>query len=347
MKRPSKIAICIGIVVVIVGVWHLSPANDDKPADEIAANTPETPESAGTPADETDRVIAGGSAGDRETDSATVGGSEDEERSFTPRRPDRPGPYERPSALAGADDAGSSAAAPGNTARLRSANRSFPGPASNSVVDRPGPTNRAMRISIALLNDNASSTTRPAVATSTRPSTVERRVVMSPSPTGRIAPLRPTPARRPDKTHMIQAGDTFSALAQHYLGDAKYANLIARANPAMSPRRLLIGAKVKIPPAPVVASTTRPAGSPSDGPVRLVSAGSRSRFGPAPVIPENRAYTVRAGEGWYKLAKRFLGSGNRWTELYELNKERVPLDPKRLPVGAVIELPIGPVIATN
>ena len=58
-----------------------------------------------------------------------------------------------------------------------------------------------------------------------------------------------------------------------------------------------------------------------------------------PVAPEH-AYTVKAGESWNDLARRFLGDAKRWTELYEINKERAP-NPHHLRPGLVIELPAG------
>jgi len=58
-----------------------------------------------------------------------------------------------------------------------------------------------------------------------------------------------------------------------------------------------------------------------------------------PSVPKDRAYMVEPDEGWIVLARRFLGDGNRWPELFELNRERVPNNPNKLPVGTVIELP--------
>ena len=56
-------------------------------------------------------------------------------------------------------------------------------------------------------------------------------------------------------------------------------------------------------------------------------------------IPEDRAYQVKNGEGWYDLASKFLGDGTRWPELFELNRERVSRDPNRLRAGTIIEIP--------
>jgi nucleoid-associated protein YgaU len=150
------------------------------------------------------------------------------------------------------------------------------------------------------------------------------------------------------KVHVVAAGETFTSLAVKYFGHAKYAGLITKANPTVDPRKVRIGMKVNIPAAPEnVAATASP--SPTPGPTtpsatptgtRLPSTGTPvTRIAKAAPVPPDRAYTIKAGEGWYGLSQRFLGSGERWTELYELNKERVPHNPHTVPPGTVIELP--------
>ena len=177
-----------------------------------------------------------------------------------------------------------------------------------------------------------------------------------------IATLRPQlsassgtlPQAVPAKTHVIQAGDTYTALAARYLGDAKLADLIAKANPGKDPRRLAVGAKLEIPPAPPKAGPAEASGvSTGIGPPSPASGAGAKPSSPATPatpkpastpnhlspVPPARAYTVQAGEGWYDLAKRFLKDGRRWPELYERNRERVSRDPKQLRAGTVIELP--------
>ncbi len=151
-----------------------------------------------------------------------------------------------------------------------------------------------------------------------------------------------TPATRPAsgtpkiREHVIQAGETYSSLAVKYFGSAKYVSLITKANPGKDPRRLFVGAKVKIPEAPAGATvTSRPETAEAPTPKPALETVTE----PLPPIPDGHAYKVQAGEGWYDLAKRFLGDGNRWPELYELNRERVAHNPHALRVGTVIEVP--------
>ena len=133
--------------------------------------------------------------------------------------------------------------------------------------------------------------------------------------------------------HVIQSGDSFSSLAAKYLGHAKHASLIAKANPGVQPRRLRVGMRVKIPPAPLTpAQATSSVKQPTTPRKVKVSE-------PIPPVPAKHAYKVKPGEGWYDLSRRFLGDGTRWPELFELNRERVSHNPQLLRAGTVIELP--------
>ncbi|HSW47229.1 MAG TPA: LysM peptidoglycan-binding domain-containing protein [Phycisphaerae bacterium] len=148
------------------------------------------------------------------------------------------------------------------------------------------------------------------------------------------------PAEQP-RTHVVQAGETFTSLAVKYFGHARHANLITKANPDIEPRKMRVGMKLTIPPAPDSAAPTMAATAsptPPGGPAIPTATPITRSTKPLPV-PTDRAYTVKAGEGWYTIAQRFLSDGRRWTELYELNKERVPHNPMLVPPGLTIELP--------
>ena len=51
-----------------------------------------------------------------------------------------------------------------------------------------------------------------------------------------------------------------------------------------------------------------------------------------------RSYTVKAGDTLNRIAKRELGSYNRWREIYEANKDKIK-NPDELQVGMVITIP--------
>ncbi len=158
-------------------------------------------------------------------------------------------------------------------------------------------------------------------------------------------PAASQPAVAKMTQHVIQAGETYTSLAEKYLGHAKYANLIAKANPGKDPRKLFVGAKINIPAAPKEASTTKP--ETKDAAAATSARLVRVPAEPAPPIPPDRAYTVRPGESWNDLAQRFLGNRNRWPELFELNKDRVPANPGALRSGTVIEVPPGVKLTTQ
>jgi nucleoid-associated protein YgaU len=145
-------------------------------------------------------------------------------------------------------------------------------------------------------------------------------------------PVAPAPIA-PEKStiHVVQRGDTLSGLAVKYLGSTRYATLIAKANPNIKPNRLLIGAKLKIPAAPV--PTTAPAGG------AIASAAQKPKLPAAPPVDPARAYTVKPNDKWENLAERFLGNAHHWTVFYEYNKERFPKGSRTLRPGMVLEIP--------
>ena len=51
-----------------------------------------------------------------------------------------------------------------------------------------------------------------------------------------------------------------------------------------------------------------------------------------------RSHTIRNGDTLEKIAKRYLGSAARASEIYELNR-RLLSSPELLPIGAELELP--------
>lgn len=128
------------------------------------------------------------------------------------------------------------------------------------------------------------------------------------------------------ETHRVQQGDTMSSLAECYYGSAKYTRFLIESNPQIQdPNRLRVGMTVKIPAKPSEHSSPRATatGRPPS---------SENRDG-------RRTYRVQPGDTFYGIAQDQLGDSSRWEELFELNKEIVHGDPKRLQVGQVLVLP--------
>lgn len=346
MRLETKIAaVVVGVIVVAVGTWYLSFGGEDDRAGgpmpgRSSANrsTPEKP--TGDAAD----VSAGRPRHAGPDEGTGASGSpapfdvrEEDEPSFRSGRAETFGPRDnalpsRRTGLAGDSIGGGEL---DSSPLDRSDREEFTGSGLDSAAvarDDSGPSSGP---------GQPLATTHPA---DKRPTTgfPRRTADAAWRPSGPRAP-DPVALPEPTKTHVIQPGDTFSSLAARYLGDAKYAGRIMAANPDRDPRRLHVGSKVKIPPAPAPSAATA-----ADGPVGTAAAASASgrHRESAPSIPPGRAYTVQTGEDWFTLAKRFLGKGTDWPRLYELNRERVPDDPGLLRAGTVIELPEG-AVSTN
>ena len=127
----------------------------------------------------------------------------------------------------------------------------------------------------------------------------------------------PSPPRKPKPktgTHVIQPGDNFSALAERYYGSQRYTEFLVNSNPAVDPRRMKVGSIVTIPPLIE--------GQPS---------GARRTA--------KHEYEVREGDSLYAIAQVQLGAGDRWTEIYQLNRGAIGASPSSLDVGLILRLP--------
>lgn len=142
------------------------------------------------------------------------------------------------------------------------------------------------------------------------------------------APSVPEPRRRADATrahhpaptvHVVRPGDTMAALAERYYGSQRYADLIRRANPHIDPERMAIGTELVIPERP---------------------AETHANANP-PLAADDRhpTYVVQPGDTFYGIARRLLGSGARWPELFELNRDVVGGSELGLRAGQVLRLP--------
>jgi len=55
-----------------------------------------------------------------------------------------------------------------------------------------------------------------------------------------------------------------------------------------------------------------------------------------PELPST--YTVRKNERLWDISKKLYGSGNKWTKIYEANREKIP-NPDRIKPGIVLDIP--------
>lgn len=59
---------------------------------------------------------------------------------------------------------------------------------------------------------------------------------------------------------------------------------------------------------------------------------------PAPTPPKPKTYTVKAGDCLWNIAKKHLGDGSRWPEIYNLNKDKIK-NPNLIYGGQVLTMP--------
>lgn len=55
-------------------------------------------------------------------------------------------------------------------------------------------------------------------------------------------------------------------------------------------------------------------------------------------LPQAKTYTVQGGDSLWAIARKQLGDGNRWKEIYELNRDKVS-NPNLIHPGQVLTLP--------
>lgn len=157
------------------------------------------------------------------------------------------------------------------------------------------------------------------------------------------APVAPTAAPGTARTHAVQPGDTLSSIAASAYGSAMAYTYILKANPTLNPNNLKIGMVITLPPidqvkAASAAERKSSAGSASPG-------GSTSGTLIEPKIDPTHQYKVQSGDSLYKIAAKLYGKGTYADRIYDRNKALIGGDPKRLKLGAVLELPEQPLVA--
>ena len=115
--------------------------------------------------------------------------------------------------------------------------------------------------------------------------------------------------------YRVKSGDTLSLIALRHLGAADAWPAIVDANPAVDPRRLQIGQRLRLPTRP---GRTRPPATPT-------------------VTP--RTHTVATGETLIVIAKTYYGSGDGWRSIYDANRSAIGPDPDTLAVGTRLVIP--------
>ena len=80
--------------------------------------------------------------------------------------------------------------------------------------------------------------------------------------------------------------------------------------------------------------TVQPAETPAETPTATVEQPQRETS----EAPQQSAYTVKSGDCLWNIAKKYLGDGSRYNEIYELNKDKIT-NPNLIYPGQVLTLP--------
>ncbi len=356
MGRDTKLAIAVAAVFIGAGVWYMASGSSNSGTESAKDSTVAAKPAADKPAEASKPKSPQGQPTVAKPKPAPGVQGRPRTEGLTNARPEgapsaaRPRPLPAPAPLA---------AAPGERSEVVSSPspdaRPTPGPAQPGYRPQPAPTEVAVA-EPSTLRPAGVGTLRPEPLTGTATQPAHeiagpvRHPLARPTTQPSAVTAAPVAPATQAKVHTIAAGDTFSALALKYLGHVKYTNEIVKANPGLDPARLQLGAKVKIPTlpeatAPPTVATTPPAVAAGPSPAApgavtspIAPRATAVRPTPRP-IPADRAYTVKQGDAWYGLAQRFLGDGNEWPRLFELNKERLSGNREVLPAGVVIELP--------
>ena len=159
------------------------------------------------------------------------------------------------------------------------------------------------------------------------------------SSTGKL--LRPGVSEA--KTIKVKPGDTLGELSSKYLGSSKYWKEIVKANKDQikNANEIRAGMTLKLPNVGKNKATKPGADSglkkPKFGSSFKPSFSDKGKK-TAKSSGSGRTYKVKAGESLYGIAKKQLGNGGRWREIFDLNKGLLS-SPDAIKAGQTIKLP--------
>lgn len=145
----------------------------------------------------------------------------------------------------------------------------------------------------------------------------------------------PTPGRE-YRTHQLADDETLTAVSLKYYNTAKLVNAIARFNGIADPNKVRAGHRLNVPDLDELIEAT---GDTSVLQIVNDTAPPRTTT-EAAQQPAYTSYEIKRGDILSKLASKYMGTGNRWRELYELNKHVID-DPHKLKEGTVIRVPVN------
>ncbi len=118
-------------------------------------------------------------------------------------------------------------------------------------------------------------------------------------------------------------GESLSTICARVYGEVSLTEALAAHNGISDPDMLRAGKRLTLPPLHVL---TADPGEASPG------SGDRAE--------EPDTYRVIEGDSLSAIAERFLGSADRWRQLYELNRQTIS-NPDTIRPGTVLKIPAG------
>lgn len=159
---------------------------------------------------------------------------------------------------------------------------------------------------------------------------------------------RPTVVSYDVQSYVVLEGDTFHSIAEAMYKDGSLGERLAKYNRTPGGAEPLpVGRRVLLPPIDVlaggsgpaqVAANSRPSFWPKQAPTTDPSAAPRAAAAAVANANPPGMYTTLKAEPLYAIAKKTLGDGRRWREIYELNSDRLS-DPFQAPAGIALRLP--------
>ncbi len=142
------------------------------------------------------------------------------------------------------------------------------------------------------------------------------------------------------RAYIVQRGDiSFQAISQRVYGTTAHADAVSRANPLVTPDRLVPGRTVlNIPLDPGNIQGRVVSISPT-GTLAAETAAATPRTAPAAEArPAEKTYVVQPGDTLSGIAKKVYGSSAQWERLAAANQDRLP-DPAKLRAGITLRVP--------
>ncbi len=181
--------------------------------------------------------------------------------------------------------------------------------------------------------------TRPSLSEPSRAETPEMRPPAVLGENGTPGPIpSPPPVRRtvtilPEFTeYTVQKGDvSFGVIARRVYGDSKWGDSIARANPFVTPNKLIVGRTVlRIAKDPTNIQGKAVTLGPSDAPLAPGAAPASAAGG--------RTYITQPGDTLSGISKKFYGKATLWKRIADANPEKLA-NPAKLKSGVELVIP--------